>query len=210
MSYSFQVTFDCHSIEVMTRFWAVALRYNLEEPPAGYPGRAEFAAAQDIPDELWRGAVVDPSGNGPRLFFQPVPEGKVANNRVHLDIHASEGPGSKEDGRRRALAHADICVEAGATLSRVFDGDDGWHVALLDPEGNEFCIQWLQPREAAAPTRAVRLRLRAYPSPRAVRHGRLHDCGPRLAGRRAGPRRPRVHGQGKSQRQRDFRHGAQR
>ena len=47
----------------------------------------------------------------------------------------------KADGRRLALAHAELCVDAGATLATVFDGDDGWHIALLDPEGNEFCIQ---------------------------------------------------------------------
>ena len=85
--------------------------------------------------------MVDPSGEGTRLFFQPVPEGKAAKSRMHLDINASEGPGSKEDGRRRALAHADRGVEAGATVLGVFDGDDGWHVAMLDPEGNEFCLQ---------------------------------------------------------------------
>jgi hypothetical protein len=125
----------------MTRFWAVALSYKPEEPPEGYPGWAEFAAARGVPEELWRGAVVDPAGTGPRLFFQPVPEGKVAKNRVHLDINASAGSGSEEYGRCRARAHADRCVEAGATVSGVFDGDDGWRIAMLDPEGNEFCIQ---------------------------------------------------------------------
>lgn len=125
----------------MTRFWAAALNYSLQEPPEGFLSWADFAVDQGIPESLWRGAVTDPDGRGPRLFFQPVPEGKTAKNRVHLDINVSEGAGSLEEGRTRALAHADRCVEAGATLTKIFEGNDGWHIAMLDPEGNEFCIQ---------------------------------------------------------------------
>lgn len=141
MSYPFQVTFDCHDIETMMRFWAVALSYSLQEPPEGFSSWAEFATNQGTPEALWRAAVIDPAGKGPRMFFQPVPEGKTAKNRVHLDINVSEGAESNADGRRLALAHTDRCVRAGATLATVFDCDDGWHIAMLDPEGNEFCIQ---------------------------------------------------------------------
>jgi hypothetical protein len=119
----------------------VALNYSPQEPPEGFSSWAAFATNQGIPEELWRGAVIDPTGKGPRLFFQPVPEGKTAKDRVHLDINVSEGAESTADGRRMARAHADRCVEAGATLATMFDGDDGWHIAMLDPEGNEFCIQ---------------------------------------------------------------------
>ena len=144
VSYAFQVTFECHDIETMTRFWAVALNYSIQKPPEGFSSWAEFATTQGIPEELWRGAVIDPAGKGPRLLFQPVPAGKTAKNRVHLDINVSESAESNADGRRVALAHAERCVDAGATLATVFegdDGDDGWHIAMLDPEGNEFCIQ---------------------------------------------------------------------
>ena len=74
MTYPFQVTFDCHDIEAMAQFWAVALNYSRQEPPNGFSSWAEL----------------------PRI---------------------------------------------GASLVTVFDGDDGWHIAMLDPEGNEFCIQ---------------------------------------------------------------------
>ena len=141
MSYPFQVTFDCHDIEAMAQFWAVALNYSHQEPPTGFSSWVEFATNGGIPQELWRGAINDPAGNGPRLFFQPVPEGKTAKNRVHLDINISGGAEAEADGRRLALAHADRCVAAGASLVTVVDGDDSWHIAMLDPEGNEFCIQ---------------------------------------------------------------------
>ena len=45
--------------------------------------------------------MVDPGGRGPRLFFQRVPEGKQAKNRVHLDVRAA--PGLEGDARMKAL-----------------------------------------------------------------------------------------------------------
>jgi hypothetical protein len=47
-------------------------------------------------------AVVDPDGAGPRLFFQGVPEGKQAKNRVHVDVGAA--PGLTGGARMAALA----------------------------------------------------------------------------------------------------------
>jgi hypothetical protein len=32
-------------------------------------------------------ACRDPRGVEPRLFFQRVPEGKIAKNRMHLELH---------------------------------------------------------------------------------------------------------------------------
>ena len=46
-------------------------------------------------------ACVDPSGAGPRLFFQRVPEGKVVKNRLHLDVRV--GTGLVGDERLAAL-----------------------------------------------------------------------------------------------------------
>ncbi|MFI0715815.1 VOC family protein [Streptomyces inhibens] len=34
---------------------------------------------------------MDPSGVGPRMYFQRVPEGKVVKNRVHLDVRVGTG-----------------------------------------------------------------------------------------------------------------------
>ena len=45
--------------------------------------------------------AIDPDGHGPRLFFQQVPEGKVAKNRVHLDVRAA--PGLQGEARMAAL-----------------------------------------------------------------------------------------------------------
>ena len=59
-------------------------------------------------------ALVDPDGAGPRLFFQRVPEGKQAKNRVHLDVRAA--PGLEGEARMAALeAESDRLVARGAT-----------------------------------------------------------------------------------------------
>jgi hypothetical protein len=120
MSLDIQVTFDVHDLEVMSRFWALALDYEKEPPPPGFSSWEEFAERNALPPELWRAAVVDPERKRPRLFFQPVPEGKTAKNRVHLDIRASAGL-SGDEGRVRARQHAQRLVDAGATVLHEMD-----------------------------------------------------------------------------------------
>jgi hypothetical protein len=60
----------------------------------------------------WESArsIIDPHGDGPRIWFHAVPDAKVVKNRLHLDIHAST------------------------------DGLDHYAVGMKDPEGNEFDI----------------------------------------------------------------------
>lgn len=141
MTLAFQVTLDCGDVEAMAGFWAVALEYEPQQPPAGFSSWAEFATTNNIPPAQWRSALIDPIGDGPRLFFQPVPENKTAKNRVHLDINITGRGESEDDGRRLAVEHARRCEAAGGRMLRIVDEDFGWHVAMRDIEGNEFCIQ---------------------------------------------------------------------
>ena len=88
-----------------------------------------------------RSAAVDPAGKGPRLFFQKVPEGKTAKNRVHLDVRAA--PGAESDDRMGALEQlAERLVALGARRDhRVDPGPmDNGFIVMQDPEGNEFCL----------------------------------------------------------------------
>lgn len=154
MAPTFQVTFDCRDIETMTRFWAVALEYDDEPPPAGFASWVDFANAHDIPSAQWRGALIDPAENGPRVFFQPVPEEKVAKNRVHLDINVSQHQSTPEEGRKVAMRHAARCENAGGTILDTFDEKLGWHIAMLDPEGtNSASNKWLTTRSITGAAR---------------------------------------------------------
>ncbi len=144
MALGFQVTFDARDPAGLAEFWALALEYQLQPPPAGYSSWYEFAAEIGLPEDEWDrlAAVVDPSGNGPRVLFQRVPEGKTAKNRVHLDINVSGGGVEPGTGRRQVVAeHVERLVSAGATYLTEVDEPTGYCVVLRDPEGNEFCVQ---------------------------------------------------------------------
>jgi Glyoxalase-like domain len=89
-----------------------------------------------------RSAIEDPQGHGPRLFFQQVPEDKVAKNRVHLDVRAA--PGLQGEERMAALeAECSRLVALGATRVERFEPDplmSAGFIVMTDPEGNEFCL----------------------------------------------------------------------
>ncbi|MBL1076891.1 VOC family protein [Nocardia sp. 2] len=113
-----QVTFDCAEPERVARFWSAVL---------GYEHRGT--------------ACVDPTGVGPRLYFQRVPEGKVVKNRVHLDVRVGTGL----VGAQRVDALEAECARLmalGAVRVRLLPADEENESCLVmqDIEGNEFCL----------------------------------------------------------------------
>jgi hypothetical protein len=89
-----------------------------------------------------RSIAEDPEGEGPRLFFQRVPEAKSVKNRVHLDINATTG---RRATRPELEAEVRRLTGLGATIIR--EHDQRWgpfeehYFVMADPEGNEFCAQ---------------------------------------------------------------------
>lgn len=148
MKPTLQVTIDCADPDLLVPFWALALGYVAESPPAGFDDWFSYWRSIGVPeDELGSGSgcdsVVDPDGVGPRVWFQIVPERKAAKNRVHLDLTVSGGRAVPLAERRaRIRAEADRLVAAGATIVAELgtDGLDYFGITLLDPEQNEFCL----------------------------------------------------------------------
>lgn len=143
MATTVQVTFDCADPLALARFWATALDYVIPDPPDGSASWEDFLRARGVPEEEWNAAAAaeDPDGTGPRLYFQRVPEGKVAKNRVHLDLRAA--PGLEGGQRMTALeARATELVALDATrIERHEPGPmSGGFIVMTDPEGNEFCL----------------------------------------------------------------------
>jgi hypothetical protein len=137
-----QVTFDCADPRALSLFWNEVLGYKRPPPPPGFRSWDEFSESLP-PDQRNRAsACVDPSGHGPRLFFQQVPEGKTVKNRVHLDVRAA--PGLEGDERMAALeADAERLVALGATRLERFEPAPPMshgYLVMQDPEGNEFCL----------------------------------------------------------------------
>ncbi|MEJ7704189.1 MAG: VOC family protein [Geodermatophilaceae bacterium] len=141
MSLSLQVSFDADDPPTLAQFWAAALGYVLAAAArrlrqlAGLRrvGRAGRQTRSTI-----IAALMDPDGRRPRLFFQKVPEGKQAKNRVHLDVNvgAPDHDWAKVTVARRAAAR-----EAGGTIVEERTDEMSRWIVMLDPEGNEFCLQ---------------------------------------------------------------------
>lgn len=144
MAREIQVTIDCADPGTLAPFWAEVLGYRLQDPPDGFGSWDEALAALGVSSERrnYASAVVDPDGAGPRLFFQQVPEGKVAKNRVHLDVRAA--PGLEGEERMAALeSECDRLVALGARRLRRFEPDpplNAGFIVMADPEDNEFCL----------------------------------------------------------------------
>ncbi|WP_406516654.1 VOC family protein [Streptomyces sp. NBC_00134] len=152
MSRHIQVTFDAHDPRAQSSFWRDALGYVHPGPPGvEVPEGADPLAAWDdfltrigVPEEQrnTHSAIEDPDGRGPRVFFQRVPEGKAAKNRVHLDVRAA--PGLEGEERMTALeAECARLVALGAARVRRDEPApplSAGHIVMTDPEGNEFCL----------------------------------------------------------------------
>jgi hypothetical protein len=143
MGVPFQVTFDAASPKRLAEFWKIALNYRTDDPPPEFSSWEEAMKSWGLPDD-WddANAIIDPDGVGPRLWFQRVPEGKVAKNRVHLDVSPARGIADPQERWSTVLTHVERLVGAGGTVVEEPRGQLGEHwMVMTDPEGNEFCVQ---------------------------------------------------------------------
>ena len=106
------ITFDVAHPRVMAEFWAAALHYEIQEVTT-----------------TWA-AVVDPRGLRPRCCFQHVSTPRAGKNRVHLDLYT---PGMEAEVER--------LEKLGAKRLKSGEEDGVRWTVMLDPEGNEFCVQ---------------------------------------------------------------------
>ncbi|MGI8614940.1 MAG: VOC family protein [Nocardioidaceae bacterium] len=139
----FQVTYDCGDPARVGEFWAEVLGYRTDPPPEGFTTWPEALKAFGVPEQEWTSAyaVVPPEGkDGPRLFFQRVPEAKSAKNRLHLDVRVSDRGQPVADQERAVLAEVERLEALGAER-RDWVQDIGKHfMVMADVEGNEFCL----------------------------------------------------------------------
>lgn len=142
----FQITIDCSEPDRMARFWAPALGYTLQPPPPGHETWRDYWLSVGVPeDEVEDGydSIVDPSGEGTRIWFQRVPEKKTGKNRLHFDVLVGGGRSLPiAERRRRVNEEVERLVAAGGTIIRQMDSPevDHYFVAMSDLEGNEFDV----------------------------------------------------------------------
>ena len=112
----YNVTIDARDPGALAEFWRQALDY-----------RVAYAEPNEV--------GIEPPGDNtaPALVFVPVPEEKVAKNRMHLDLAPDD-----------QAAEVERLLALGARRIDIGQGEVSW-VVMADPEGNEFCV--LTPRD---------------------------------------------------------------
>lgn len=110
------ICLDANDHQALADWWCAAMGYvrrDLHEPPEdGWTRPIE-----------WPVPIVDPAGDGPLIWVNPVPEKKTLKNRMHIDV----------------FGDTPEMLGLGATLVRGQDDEIDFDV-LADPEGNEFCV----------------------------------------------------------------------
>ena len=109
------ITFDAGDARALATFWADLMGWHVfhDDDP-------EVLVAPHFPYD------------GTGLLFIPVPEGKTAKNRVHLDL-------SPEGATRDETVDRAVDLGARVLADHRDDKGGGW-VVMADPEGNEFCV----------------------------------------------------------------------
>lgn len=153
MAPEIQLTFDALSPRALGLFWLEVLPvYAVDPPPGGTVGSVEETMAawlallrdSGVPPEEHDSAmaIIDPTGGGPRIFFQRVPEPKTAKNRLHIDVRTATG--LTGDERMAVLEQESARLQGkGATRLRRFEPEPPMShgfIVMADPEGNEFCL----------------------------------------------------------------------
>jgi hypothetical protein len=130
------LTVDSGDARALAWFWAQALGWHVY-----FDDDPEVLVAPSFPR----------TGDGPTMLFIPVPEGKTAKNRMHLDLTPTDRTRDEE---------VDRLVGLGASLVEDHrePAGPGW-VWLVDPEGNEFCVERSTTERAQEPPRQYRIDL---------------------------------------------------
>lgn len=117
------VALDANDHQALADWWCAVLGYERREPPEG----------EKLPPE-WPVPIHDPTGQGPLIWINPVPEPKSVKNRMHMDVWGD----------------ADELLAVGARLLRRRNAKLDWDL-LADPEGNEFCVFTPEPPPVVHP-----------------------------------------------------------
>jgi len=115
-----EIGIDALDAAAIRPFWQAVLGY-VDEPGRSGP---------------WAG-LVDPLGQGPAVWFQPMDAPRPQRNRIHFDVAV---PHDEAEPRIQAA------LAAGGTLRYDVEAPAFW--VLADAEGNEACITTWQGRDA--------------------------------------------------------------
>ena len=147
---TWHLTIDANDPARMAKFWAPLLGYVPEPPPDGFASWLAWYQSV-VPEEELSGdpddyidRIVDPEGQGPKIWFQPVPEKKTVKTRFHFDLYVADRSAPIEETIATVDAKVAELVELGATIDHANRIDtptlQRYAVVMHDLEGNEFCV----------------------------------------------------------------------
>jgi hypothetical protein len=145
---TWQLTIDALDPELMARFWGPALGYRPQPPPSGFATWRDWYAAAGLPaDELaglpddYCDRIIDPDDAGPKIWFQLVAQLPSDRHRFHLDVYVADRQLPIDQRVPLVETRVSELETAGATVRQRFDERPAhYHVTMLDPEGNAFCV----------------------------------------------------------------------
>ncbi len=115
-----EIGIDAMDAAAIRPFWQAVLGYVEEHGKSGPTG-----------------ALIDPLGEGPSVWFQQMDAPRPQRNRIHLDVSV---PHDEAEARIRAT------LAAGGRLTYDAEAPAFW--VFADPEGNEACVTTWQGRDA--------------------------------------------------------------
>jgi hypothetical protein len=132
-----QIVFDASDPHALAGFWREAVGGEVEDHSGVVRQLLDSGAL--APDQIadvdgrlaFRDVAAVRAEGLPRLFFQRVPEPKMAKNRCHVDLQV---------GPERVDAERDRLVGLGAVLLWTTSDRGPITHTLQDPQGNEFCV----------------------------------------------------------------------
>jgi hypothetical protein len=127
------ITFACENPLELAHFWAAVLGYEVEPVEGAFADKLRELGVSDE-DLAAECAARDPTGMGPRLYFQRKEKTRTATAPIHLDVNVADREAEVE--RFRSLG-ASIVETRTRTLGPF---SETWTV-MRDPEGNPFCVQ---------------------------------------------------------------------
>ncbi len=75
MAVRFQLVIDCANPDLLARFWAAALGYELEAPPDGFASWDDYWRDMGLPEEdleIGEDRIADPGGGGRVCCFDVI------------------------------------------------------------------------------------------------------------------------------------------
>jgi 4a-hydroxytetrahydrobiopterin dehydratase len=113
-----EIAIDALDIPLVRPFWQAIMGY------------------VDEPGSELNGALIDPAGRGPAIWFQQMDAPRPQRNRIHIDVDVPH---------QAAKSRIDAGLAAGGRLLSDREAPAFW--VLADPEGNEACICTWQGRD---------------------------------------------------------------